>query len=137
MKGACKEAFVVSACWKKILFVSLHMKNGFVYPSFVGRVKGFWGYRIFAIFLPGILDKLSILLPRICHNGILCSIFCYCQGYWIYRKKIWEYLPVHKGYFPVYFQEYNYIVTLHPLNKLRQCIGILVAQLLLQSFSCC
>ena len=39
---------------------------------------------------------------------LLCPIILLLSGILDIQKKIWGYLPVHKGYLPVYFKEYCY-----------------------------
>ena len=99
-----KGSIFESELWKK-----QRMHNGAFLKSLsideIGHIKGLQGYRKLAIFLPEICDKLSILLPRICHNGIM---------------------PIHKGYLPVYFKGYCYPPPpTHTLNKPLQCMCIL------------
>ena len=61
-----------------------------------------WSHR--RITLPHYMCELSILLPWICRNGILCSIFLLLSGILLDIDN----LSVHKEYLPVYFKEYCY-----------------------------
>ena len=76
-----------------------------IYPLWIRT----WSHH--QITLPHYMCKLpDILIPWICHNGILCSIFfCYFKGYWIFRKHMGIFASSYKGYLPVYFKEYCYL----------------------------
>ena len=65
------------------------------------------GIQDISILLPW--DQLSILLARIC-DTLFNIVFTFSDiGY--LEKKVWGYLPVYRGYLPVYFKEYGIFGT--------------------------
>ena len=112
----CRWRLLKWVCLSIFLFV-----RGFIDTT--GRMYGFKGYSIFAIFLSVIWDKLSILCPRKCHNGILYSIFLLLSGI----LDIWNktYGDICQFIRDTCLLTSRDIVTLPPQNKPLQNMGFL------------
>ena len=92
-----------------IHFLSIHI---FVHPSFHrynrGVYRGFWDTGYLPFFFLGYVINYPFQFHGYVIMGYCVQYICYCQGYWIFRNKTWGYLPVHRGYLPVYFKGYCY-----------------------------